>query len=306
MLVRGGNAGGWFGRRDVVASFLIAAFVAGTGGATGCSRRETSPPAPGATPAVVAALNASPKTGDFVVEAQNSIRFQTGGLVCNGGDLGARGTGTGPFLSGGVAIDLLTGVQVQTTHNVIADSVRLGTGVALGDIQTNRFVNGTGATHGGITGLVPLPALPAAATVTPGTANTTVATGATVSASPGHFAAVSVGTGGHLRLATGTYDMNDLTIGTGARIEALGSVQLHVKNRITTSSGAFVGAATGVTLTARDVRIEVSGINGTTGALTATPPLPVLELEICSRRWSTPNPTRRSSRRGYFQSPLRI
>ena len=66
--------------------------------------------------------------------------------------------------------------------------------------------------------------------------------------------------------------MSSLTLSSGARIEALGSVQIHVAGRLTSSSGVFVGAASGVTLTARDIRIEVSGINGTTGSLTATPP----------------------------------
>ena len=237
----------------------------------GCHRREA--PSGAAAPGVGrSTLNASPKVGDFVVEAQNSIRLQTGGVVVSGGDLGARGTGTGPFLSGGVSIDLLTGVQVQTSHNVIADSVRLGTGDSTGDIQTNRFVNGTGTTHGGVTALVPLPSLPAVAAVTVGTTALTVATGATVSAAPGRFAAVSVGTGGHLRLTAGLYEMSSLTLGSSARIEALGTVQIHVAGRFTSSSGAFVGAASGVTLTAAGIRIEVSGINGTTGTLTATPP----------------------------------
>jgi hypothetical protein len=64
----------------------------------------------------------------------------------------------------------------------------------------------------------------------------------------------------------------DLSMSSGARIEVLGSVVLHIKNRLSASTSIFIGAAAGVTATARDVRIEVSGINGTTGALGATPP----------------------------------
>jgi hypothetical protein len=99
---------------------LVSAWICG-----GCKSNK----APHASTEVAAlALNASPKMGDFVLEAQNSIRLQTGGVVIVGGDMGARGTGSGPFLSGGVAIDLSTGVSATTTRNVIADSVRLGTG----------------------------------------------------------------------------------------------------------------------------------------------------------------------------------
>lgn len=99
-------------RRSLLALILVGA---------SCTSRGPSPapPPPNAIEAAGFSLNASPKPADFVIEAQNSIRIQTG-AVLSGGDLGARGTGSGPFLSGNVAIDLLTGAQVQTTHNVIA------------------------------------------------------------------------------------------------------------------------------------------------------------------------------------------
>src|SRR4029450_5714136 len=100
-----------------------------------------------------------------------------------------------PFLSGGVAIDISSGAVVQTSHNVIADSIRLNSSAHVGDVQTNSLQSATGATHGSVTPLVPLPALPAAAAVTPGTTNLTVAGGKTFTASPGQFLTVSLGTG---------------------------------------------------------------------------------------------------------------
>jgi hypothetical protein len=131
------------GHRSV--SFLGSCAIASLA-VVGCSRNEPSAPA---TTTVVSALNASPKTSDFVIEAQNSVRLQTGGMVVNGGDIGARGT-SGPFLADSAAVDALTGVQVQTTHNIIAASVNLGTGAHVGDVQTSHLVTGTGATHGGV------------------------------------------------------------------------------------------------------------------------------------------------------------
>ncbi len=236
-------------------------------GSGGCRQN-----APAATQTVVSALNASPKTSDFVIEATNSVRLQTGGMAVNGGDIASRGSGSGPFLGDGAAVDALTGVQVQTTHNVIADSVNLGTGAAVGDVQTNHLTSGTGATHGAVSGLVPLPAIPTAATVSPGTTAITVGTGATVSSTPGHFGAVSVGTGGTWKVAAGSYDISSLTMSSSAKLQALGAVQIHISGRLSTTSGAVIGPASGVTLTASGIRIEVSGINGTSGALTATPP----------------------------------
>src|SRR6185312_13661948 len=112
---------------------------------------------------------------------------------------------------------------------------------------------------------------PAAAAVSPGTTNVNVATGATTSVVPGHFAAINVGTGSTLKMAAGSYDLSSLTMSSGAKIAALGAVQLHIAGRLSTSSGVYITAAPGVTLTASGIRIEVSGINGTTGALGATP-----------------------------------
>ena len=239
--------------------------------AVGCGRDDAPPQDIGRPATIVAALNPNPKLGDFVILAGNSVRLQTGGVVVNGGDVGARGTGSGPFLSGGVAVDALTGVTVQASRNIIADSVRLGTGARVGDVQTNRLIKETGASHGNVSAAVPLPGLPAAAAVTPGSVAVTVAAGATKTVSPGRFGNVSVGTGGKLRFSAGDYDVADVALATGARLEALGPVQLRIAKRLSGSSGAFVGAAAGVSLRARHFRIEVSGINGTSGALNATP-----------------------------------
>src|ERR1700747_3556942 len=63
--------------------------------AVGCGRSEPTLSA-SATTKVTAALNASPKIGDFVVAAQNSVRLATGGVGWGGGDSGAPG-GAGPF-----------------------------------------------------------------------------------------------------------------------------------------------------------------------------------------------------------------
>jgi len=247
---------------------FVVAFV----GACNKDRAAGSPPAaPAGTEVVRAALNAGPRTSDFIFEASNSIVLHSAPLTVNGGDVGARGTGSGPFLSGGVPIDISSGAVVQSTHNVLADSIKLNTGASVGDIQTNHLLNPNAGPHGSVTPFVPLPALPAAAAVTPGTTNLTVAGGKTVTASPGQFLTVSLGTAAVLRLNAGTYQMKDLTVATSGRIEALGPVQILIANRLNVGSSFFIGPASGKTLTSKDIRIEVSGVNGTDGALGSKP-----------------------------------
>ena len=72
---------------------LVAGVVGASATLEGCQGKQGG----AAIERAVLALNVSPQTSDFVLEAQNSIRLQTGGVVIVGGDLGARGTGSGPF-----------------------------------------------------------------------------------------------------------------------------------------------------------------------------------------------------------------
>jgi len=66
-----------------------------------------------------------------------------------------------------------------------------------------------------------------------------------------------------------------LQLDDDARIEALGPVQVRIAGRVagrlSTLARVWIGAASGVTLTAADLRIEISGKNGTSGTLTDTP-----------------------------------
>jgi hypothetical protein len=230
----------------------------------GCA--DQSPPAPAASRS--SALNVSPRTHDFVIEAQNSVRLKTGTAV-QGGDIAARGA-SGPFL-GASAVEVATGSVVQSSQNIIASSVRLGAGVSVGDVQTTQLSTGSGAKHGSVSPLVALPALPAADAAAPGSANLSVGTGQTSSAAPGAYGAVNVGTGATLKLAPGVYELGSLTVSTGARVQALGVVELHVAGRVSTSSGAVIAPAAGTNLSAGALRIHVLGQNGSNGALGATP-----------------------------------
>ncbi|MFZ5891255.1 MAG: lamin tail domain-containing protein [Myxococcota bacterium] len=244
--------------------FIVAACFA-------CGAPDSSAPHTEETSSLAAKLNPNPKLSDLVLGAANSIRLRTGVVIDGGGDVAALGSGAGPFLSGNVAVDIGSGSKLPTSRNVIADSIRLGTGAVVGDLQTNRLIQGSGAVRGSVSALVPLPALPAAAPVTAATNGLTVKTGATLSVSPGRFGSVSVGSGATLRLASGTYEFGSLKLSTSARLEALGPVQIRVAGRLVTGTGSFVGAAPSVSLAAASVRLEISGQNGNTGALGEAP-----------------------------------
>ena len=54
--------------------------------------------------------------------------------------------GTGPFLVTGYELALVAGVQVDTTHNTIANRVLLQ-GAKVGDVQTNTLTVQNGGTY---------------------------------------------------------------------------------------------------------------------------------------------------------------
>ena len=95
--------------------------------------------------ASAAALNASALITNFGVYAQNSatLRDRT---VLTGGDVGVHVAGTGPFLVTGYELALVAGVQVDTTHNTIANRVLLQ-GAKVGDVQTNTLTVQNGGTY---------------------------------------------------------------------------------------------------------------------------------------------------------------
>ena len=96
----------------------------------GCGAEET----PVTTSRRTSALNASTTLDDFVVAASNSVRLQSGAMVV-GGDVGARGVGTGPFLTGTFAVNVQAAAAVSADRNLIADSVQLGVAAQVGDVQ---------------------------------------------------------------------------------------------------------------------------------------------------------------------------
>ena len=134
----------WIGRRSSACfsqrSTAAAAVAVLAISIAGCARKE---PAPGEATSA-AALNASPQIANFAVYAQNSATLRDR-AVLTGGDIGVHVAGTGPFLVSGYELALVANVQVDTTHNTIANRVLLQ-GAKVGDVQANTLTVQNGGT----------------------------------------------------------------------------------------------------------------------------------------------------------------
>ena len=245
---------------------VLLAIAASAAGTVGCSGRG----ADSSVEAPKLSLNVNPQTPNFAVYAQNSasLRDRVG---ITGGDVGVRLAGTGPFVGGAYELVLTSDSHVDPARNVIANRVQLSNRAHVGDIQVSQLVNQNGSFVHQYPFPANMPALPPTAPVTPGTAALTVNTAATLVASPGSYGAVSVGDRGILRLKGGVYQLASLSLTNDARLEALAPVQVRVAGRFSALDRVTIVAAAGVTLAAGDLRIEVSGKNGNSGALTDSP-----------------------------------
>ena len=132
-----------------------------------------------------------------------------------------------------------------------------------------------GSFKGPFTTPVTLPlvsALPPVPPVTPGTQNFDVASGGTLSLDAGSYGLLKARNGAVVTLTGGLYHFQSWDIRANAQVLAAAPVEIRVQDHLETRGHVVVGpASTATTLTAADVVIFGLGINGTTGAIDATP-----------------------------------
>ncbi|MGH9141930.1 MAG: Ig-like domain-containing protein, partial [Vicinamibacterales bacterium] len=143
-----------------------------------------------------------------------------------------------------------------------------------GDVYYNTLTNQ--GTIGG-SQFTPL-ALPVFATLPPvlvrqaGTTNVTVANAGSTTLAEGSYGDLVVGNAGTVHLTGGGYAFKSITIRNSAAIRFAGPTDIVVSGRIDFGNSSLVQAENGSGLTPAAIRIQVDGINGSSGALTATPP----------------------------------
>lgn len=257
------------GKRCIYGLGVVLSSAGMAGGITGCSEASSEGPSELATGSVAQALNAAPKVTDFVFYASNSISHQA--VLSLAGDVGVQGAATGATLVPGFELALGTttnATHVDLLHNVIAPRIQLNLLSTVGDVE-GTLTNRGGVFHKTYGFPSRMPPLPLAAPVVPGSANLTVNTVTTLN--PGSWKDVTVGPAATLILNPGLYQVASLTVGTGGQVVGANGagVELRIAGRLTMGVGAEIEPA--LLQTASKFRIEVNGINGTTGGLSETP-----------------------------------
>jgi hypothetical protein len=251
-------------RRSALAFLAVGLFFS----ACGPDRDEPNGRDSGAEPiaSARAQLRMNPAVSQFVVYAANSLSLKDRAAV-HGGDVGVQLATGGPFLVSGYQAGLASDSRIDTNRDLLAARVLLKDRARVGDVEATTLTNQFGS-YANQYPLPTMPAMPSAVTPAPGSTAYSVSSGQTRSMAAGAYGAVSVQ--GTLKLTGGTYELASLTLGNDARVEVLATSQLHVAGRLSTGDRARI-APSGSALTAKDVRLEINGLNGSNGTLGASP-----------------------------------
>jgi hypothetical protein len=215
----------------------------------------------------------SPGVGNAVLLATHSIQIDNAVVVVSG-DLIVNNASSAPFL-GEAALSLDNSVTTPAGYKLAATSVDLDHAAAVhGDVYYNTLSN-----QGTITGTLFTPlALPVFAnlptvSIRPaGSTNVTVANGGQVTLDEGAYGDLVVGNSGTVHLTGGGYSFRSITVGNAGSLRYAAPADIVINGRLELGNASIVKSETSAGLTASAIRIQVDGINGTSGAMTATPP----------------------------------
>jgi hypothetical protein len=187
--------------------------------------------------------------------------------------VGVGQAGNRPTLVSGYELVLHSEAWVEASRSVVANRLQLWDQVVVDKIWAGAIdIPHQNATYSKPTNPFPsnMPALPPLAVVSPGTSALNV-TASTPIANPGSYGAVSVDNAVTWKLSTGVYHLASLHLENDAHIEVQGPVQIRIAGRMDGLDRTRILPAANVTLTAGDLRIEVSGRNGSSGSLSDSP-----------------------------------
>lgn len=212
-------------------------------------------------------LRTNPDVSTFAIYASNSLEILDRGNV-QGGDVGVENASSGPFLVTGFEAALTADSKIDMSHDLLADQVSLRDRATVGDVEATHITTQNNPVYAHQYAFPTMPAPPAPDTAAPSGTAFTVSNGQTQTMSAGAYGAVTVN--GTLNLSGGTYDFASLTLNNDSKVEALATTKIRIAGRLSTGDRSHIEVS-GSTLTAKDLRVEIDGLNGGSGSPTATP-----------------------------------
>ncbi len=211
---------------------------------------------------------------DFVVLGNEGVWVRQGSTILSG-DIGGNQASAGPYLNGEQEVTIGHDVVVQGIDSqIMGDTVRLKSGSQVQNILANNIL-GQGQILGTVTTPVLFPLvskMPPVPSVNPGSQNIDVPANGVLTLQAGRYGRLKARHGAIVTLSGGLYHFQEWDLHEGVQVLAAGPVEIRVNGHIETRKHTVVGPAPGAgNLTARDVIIIGTGINGKKGAIDDTP-----------------------------------
>ena len=219
------------------------------------------------------AANAATELSSFSVFATNSVWIRQGADI-NSGNIGVKDVSPGPWLASQSEVTVGINVYVADGVSIYGDSIKVKTGASAFDVYYNKLTN-NGTIRGSENTPLSLPLdimMPPFPTPVPGTEDHDILQGGSLTLSPGSYGETMVRKNATLTLTGGTYHFENLDLGIlNAKVLFQAPTDMIINNRLKPGKDAFIGPEDGSGISAKDIRIYVCGINGSTGNLGATP-----------------------------------
>lgn len=210
----------------------------------------------------------------YVALGQEGLYLKQGATIVSG-DAGANLSSPGPYLDSGVEVSVGNSVTfLDPTSQVLGDSVKVKQGAQIYDVSYNELTNNGQILGQEITPLtLPLVAnFPVVPTFAPGTENMDIPQQGAATIDAGSYGLLKVRQGGVITLTGGVYDFNEWDVGENVTVNVLAPIEIRVADKFAVDQGSYLGPAPSATeLNATDIVIYVTGQNGNTGNIGATP-----------------------------------
>ena len=214
----------------------------------------------------------SPASNTFSVLALNSIWIQPKAVI-HSGNIGAKYASSGPWLNSNVEVSIAAQAEVKDGVQIYGDSVRVASNASVFDIFYNELEN-MGTIFGNETTPLELPlqtapfALP---NITPGKDPVVLKAKETMELAEGFYSDVEVKAKATLTLLGGIYHFKSLRLQSNSSLIFSIRGEIRIQDSLNTGPQTYLGPAPGSSLTAKDLKIYVGGINGDDGQLESEP-----------------------------------
>ncbi len=205
---------------------------------------------------------------DFVVLGHEGVWIRQGSTIISG-DIGANQSSAGPYLNGEQEVTIGHDVLSQNTDSqIMGNTIRLKKGSQVQNIFANTLL-GRGQVFGAITTPVILPlisGMPPVPLVHPGFQDIDIPANEMLTLSAGAYGLLKARPGATVILTGGLHHFREWDIRKNAQVLAEDAVEIRVEGTIDARRHTTIGPVPSAgTLTAADIVIIGTGLNGTTG-----------------------------------------